>query len=294
MAPWKSSIYHDIPIAPGGHPGGRQRALTLDLYIPHRTDAHPAGTGRPALIVYIHGGGWHEGTNDRPPGFRTILARGMALASLPYRFSQEASGIEMLADLRRGVQIARREASRHDVDIDTWFLWGISAGGHLASLIAHRLNDPEVLALAPAASDPSPIPAPAAVAPWCGVFDLAYYRSLEGVGDELRETVTEIEHGLTGGTDAERSALSPLCYAGSQSPPHLFVHGREDPLVPAAQSVRMHEALRGVGVRSELLVVPDRDHAMPPGDSPELHRTIDFLLSCTRSQRSAAGGETER
>jgi acetyl esterase/lipase len=275
------------------------RPLALDIYVPERNEAPPAGPGCPPLLVYVHGGGWREGTNDRPPGFRSILARGFALASLQYRFSHEGSGLDMLADLRRGVQVARAEAASQGADADAWFLWGISAGGHLVSLLAHRLNDPAVVAAASAetasaggapqpvgAGGPSSdaIPSPRGVAPWCGVFDLERYSSLAGVGAEHRATVTEIEQSLTGGSREERVGLSPVTYAGPDSPPHLFVHGEEDTLVPPEQSRLMHEALSAAGVRSELILVPGRGHAMPPDDSPEIHRTVDFLLSCARTR----------
>lgn len=79
--------------------------------------------------------------------------------------------------------------------------------------------------------------------------------------------------------------LSPIAHVGPAAPPHLFVHGATDRLVRPRQSRRMHEALRAAGVRSELLIIPDRDHAMPPGDSPGINRTIDFFDSFTSAGR---------
>jgi acetyl esterase/lipase len=204
--------------------------------------------------------------------------------------------MQMLTDLRRGVEIARGVAASKGVNTDAWFLWGISAGGHLVTLLAHRLNDPEVVSAAsaeagrnPGAGSPArstdPIPAPLGVVPWCGVFDLERYATLAGVGDENRAIVTEIEQKLTGGSREERVGLSPASYAGADSPPHLFVHGEDDTLVPPDQSRLMHEALTAAGIRSELMLIPGRGHAMPPDDSPEIHRTIDFLLGCAEKER---------
>jgi hypothetical protein len=49
----------------------------------------------------------------------------------------------------------------------------------------------------------------------------------------------------------------------------------------------MHEALTREGVRSELFEVAGRDHAMPPEDSEEMHRTLDFLLECPVGKETA-------
>lgn len=258
---WRSSLVFDVPVKTVALRDGGTRDLTLDLYLPEHSPQRRADTGAPPLLVYIHGGGWREGHNDRPPAFRTILKRGLALASLEYRFSTQGSGEEMVADLVDGVTVARREAEARGCDADRWFIWGISAGGHLCSLAGQRL-------------------AATAIASWSGVFDLAHYATLRGVREELRGTVREIVSLLTQDDPNTMRVLSPLTHASPTSPPHIFVHGAEDRFVPPEQSRMMHEALTTAGVRSELLVVPDRDHAMPPEDSEEIHRTLDFLLTC--------------
>ena len=62
-------------------PNGTERQ-TLDLYLPS------TGTNLP-LIVWIHGGGWLEGSKEKPPGLG-FLKHGFAMASINYRFSQDA------------------------------------------------------------------------------------------------------------------------------------------------------------------------------------------------------------
>ncbi len=269
--PWKSNIIADVPVATVTVRDGGTRDLTLDLYVPTRGEDHPAGSGAPPLLVYIHGGGWEGGHNDRPPAYRSILERGLALASLQYRFSHQGSGEDMVTDLVAGIRVAHRTAGEHGCDIERWFTWGVSAGGHLSSLAAHRL-----MAERPA----SDVPPPHAAACWCGVFDLQHYATLEGVREGLRADVTRIVTALTGGDPETARALSPVAHVSRQSVPHVFVHGAEDHLVPPEQSRLMHRALSAAGVRSELIEVPGRDHAMPPEDSDDIQRTIDFLLSC--------------
>lgn len=262
MSEWNAHATFDIPVAKRQTSTGHARELTLDLYVP--ADGHgPNGRDGSPLLVYVHGGGWREGTNDRPPGFRTVLGRGFALAALQYRFSAEGTVTDMLDDLRCGVGVARQRAAAHGCDADVWYLWGISAGGHLASLFAVTAAVPD--------------DRPVAVASWCGPMDLRAYAGLNGVRDELRGTVTEIVDALTHRDPDLAREFSPLSHVSPDAPPHFFVHGTADGLVPLEQSHLMHEALKSRGVRSEIMAVPDGMHAMPPGHSAEMERTLDFL-----------------
>ncbi|MFP4444332.1 MAG: alpha/beta hydrolase [Spirochaetia bacterium] len=259
MTEWSSTLTADIPVKTVPVKTGGERLLAFDLYIPRHVPAPP-------LLVYLHGGGWHSGHNDRPPAYRSILKRGFALASLQYRFSTEAPWREMLDDIRDGIIASREYAAEEGCGTDDWFLWGISAGGHLASLYAHRAsgNGPEV---------------PNGVVSWCGVFDLPYYAALEGVHSRYRDTVTRIVGELSAGKEGELRDLSPIFYAGRNSVPHYFIHGEDDDLVPPEQSRRMHRKLTESGVKTGISVIPGRDHAMPPDDSEEIHRSLDFLES---------------
>src|SRR5262245_3044224 len=56
----------------------------LDLYLPEKsTEPLP-------LIVYFHGGAWHKGDKNRPSLAVRMAPHGYAVASVEYRFSQEA------------------------------------------------------------------------------------------------------------------------------------------------------------------------------------------------------------
>ncbi len=55
--------------------------------------------------------------------------------------------------------------------------------------------------------------------------------------------------------------LSPITHVNSQAPPFLFIHGDKDEAVPLDQSIEMQKALKAVGVRADLIVVPNAPHA---------------------------------
>ena len=63
-------------------------ALLMDLHLPEPAEAE----GRLPVIVWVHGGGWREGTRLTPP----VLAveHGYALASIDYRLTPGATRSE--------------------------------------------------------------------------------------------------------------------------------------------------------------------------------------------------------
>ena len=64
-------------------------------------------------------------------------------------------------------------------------------------------------------------------------------------------------------------------------PTVLLLHGTADDLVPAAQSVRLAEALRGAGARVELELVPGASHFWKgASDVPAIiARSVEFLCA---------------
>jgi acetyl esterase/lipase len=102
--------------------------LKLDLYLP----AKPKGSG---LVVWIHGGGWRNGTKEKC--FITWLPEhGYAVASISYRLSSVAKFPAQLHDCKGAVRWLRTNAPKYGYDPKKIFVAGASAGGHLTALMA--------------------------------------------------------------------------------------------------------------------------------------------------------------
>lgn len=77
-----------------------------------------------------------------------------------------------------------------------------------------------------------------------------------------------------------RAAKSPLSKPNKDSPPHLFVHGDQDTLVPCSNSLDAHDALQLLGVESHLIAVPggqhgcDKDWKVSVGESVYIHSCL--------------------
>jgi acetyl esterase/lipase len=217
------------------------RPLELDLTAPD--DAV-------ATIVYLHGGGWRRGSRLTPlPGFEhlagELVAQGFRVAVADYRLSGEATFPAPLEDVRAAIEFVR--------DGKPLFLWGESAGAHLGLLAGLTGSTVD------------------AVVAWFPPTDL-----LGLTGDVSREAA------LLGAPpesvpDLAREA-SPLTHAHAGAPPVLLMHGSDDDLVPAAQSVRLAEALRAVGAPVELHLVPGARHRWTGADPAAVVATsVKFL-----------------
>ena len=113
----------NLPYVANGHE--RQR---LDLYLPEKAE------GRLPLIVWIHGGAWWAGSKEDCPAV-PLAAKGYAVASINYRFSQHAVFPAQIEDCKAAIRWLRANAAKYHLDADHIGVWGASAGGHLVALL---------------------------------------------------------------------------------------------------------------------------------------------------------------
>ena len=111
------------------------RPLELDLYLPREDGPVP-------VIVHVHGGGWRRGSRRHPlpvlgaDFYDRLAAQGFAVAAVDYRLSGEARFPAPLDDVRTAIGWVGEHAAGYGLDTGGVFLWGDSAGGHLALLAA--------------------------------------------------------------------------------------------------------------------------------------------------------------
>lgn len=204
------------------------------------------------------------GNNDRPPAYRSLLESGFSIAAVSYRLSHRTTMKGMVKDILSAVSEAFRFCRNEKYHQPALFLWGVSAGGHLASLTAHLWDR-----MIPGTLN---IPRPLAVSSWCGPMDLTSLS--EHPNATIRDIFNRLEH-----EGYDNKAYSPLTYAGPDSLPHLFIHGAKDELVPLEQPRTMHKRLIAAGVHSELVIKDELGHAMPPDDSDVMNKTKKFFSS---------------
>jgi acetyl esterase/lipase len=243
------------------------RPLELDLYLPR--DDGPA-----PVVVYLHGGGWRRGSRrSRPPAplnttlYEHLAEQGFAVATADYRLSGEATFPAPLDDVRAAVEWVRSE-----MDSAPMFLWGESAGAHLALLAA--LDGGKV----------------DGVVAWFPPTDLlglpGDLTDVGGAADPGPDSREALLLGVPAHLDPDLARrASPLTFARPDAPPVLLMHGDADNLVPAAQSIRLATALRDAGAQVELDLVPGAGHVWAGAEDLDaiVRRSVSFLRSLSGS-----------
>jgi hypothetical protein len=89
------------------------------------------GKGPRPLMVFIHGGGWSQGSKDKTSGknIEKCLANGISVASVGYRLTGEAILPAPVHDAARAVQFLRSKAKEWKINKNKIVLTGGSAGG---------------------------------------------------------------------------------------------------------------------------------------------------------------------
>jgi acetyl esterase/lipase len=263
------------------------RPLELDVFV-------PATAGPVPCVVWIHGGAWLFGSRQQLPLewragslFQAIVDAGFAVATIDYRHSREAAFPAQLHDAAAALRYLAHFAPELGLDPERFALWGESAGGHLAALLA-LVTDPELLGTD---GVPAALPAVRAVVDFYGVADVDTMDDpSEAFGPEF---VAELQAVATGPAwqpidvllegspwpNAEgRRLVSPVHHVRADAPPFLLIHGDDDRVVPIEQSEQLQAALQGVGATAEFVRVPGADHVFVGTDPhPQFAAGVAFL-----------------
>lgn len=237
-------------------------------------DFYPAPSGgRPALIVFIHGGGWSIG--DKSTGTKNKAshynAMGYAFASLNYRLVPETDPAGQAADIASALAALRAKSDTLGFDPDRIILTGHSAGAHLAALVS---TDPRYLE---AAGVPMRAIRGTVLLDGAG-YDVPRQMANAGpmLGKMYRDAFT---------TDrATQLRLSPLTYAAKPNVENwliLFDSSRAD---SGSQSEALAAALKSAGNAVRAVPVSDTSHMklnrdIGVGGDPATGLVDDFIKS---------------
>lgn len=243
------------------------RPLELDLWLPGAPRTAPL-----PLVLFVHGGAWRRGRRDdmgmrtrqwSPRPFARIAAAGLAVACVDYRLSGEGTFPAPLDDLRAALRWLTLRSAELGIDTGRTVVWGESAGGHLASLLALTHADPPL----------------AGAVVWYGPSDLTTARGCFTPEDAA--TPEALMLGTAPAAAPERARVaSPLARIHADAPPFLLVHGDEDTMVDCSHSQALASALEKAGSPVELWTVQGADHGwhgLPDNQVEELFtRSLAF------------------
>ena len=229
-----------------------RRVGEFDVYI-----ATPEGVADDDRRVYldIHGGAWVLGGGELCRATTTNSAVQLRARTwgVDYRMPPDHPFPTPLDDCLTAYRALLEERRPEEVIVG-----GASAGGNLAAALVLRAKD-------------EGLPLPAAVLINTGAFDLTMagdsWQTNRGLDSILTGDETPAMALYAGGEDLRTPYLSPLFGDLSGFPPTILLTGTRDLLI--SDNVRMHRALRAVGVDAELHVWEAAGHGGFHGLAPE-------------------------
>ncbi|MDT5018892.1 MAG: hypothetical protein QOD39_5052 [Mycobacterium sp.] len=239
--------------------------LCLDLHIPATPEA--------GLVVYAHGGGFQFGDKSDAERERLLglAGHGVAVASINYRHAPKALFPAQIHDMKAAVRWLRANGGAYGVHTERIGVWGASAGGYLASMVALTAGDPELEG--DVGDDLEQSSAVQAAVIWFAPSDLAS----SGRRSPLEKQILfpSFEAAVLGlddiaGHSASTSPASALTRVSASAPPFLIAHGDSDRMVPPSESAALHAILGRSGVSSTLMSLAGAGHEDPAFDRPDL------------------------
>jgi acetyl esterase/lipase len=222
----------------------------LDVFVPAQPAKHSA-------LLFIHGGGFKQGSKDDMAVYAYLFAQGgFVAATMDYRLT--AAGYTFpapLEDVRDAIRWLKQKAGVYGFDARKIILVGYSAGGNLA-LMAGLTENSGVAAIASAAG-PTDLTALIATA-------------------TLPQIKIDMDAYLGG---FPPSIGSPINLVRGGNPPVLLLHGDKDNFVPLAQSQLMLKRLNDNHVPASLHVLPNAGHEIMLlyKDNPSLKPVLDDI-----------------
>jgi len=232
----------------------------MDVYFPDSGGPWPA-------LVYVHGGSWMHGDKSEAVMFAgNMTAQGYLVVSINYRLYPPAKFPAMIEDVKCAVRSLRAHAGEYNLDPKRIGAVGVSAGGHLVSLLGTS-DQSDGWDVGEYLDQSSQVRAVIAMA---GVMDLS--RNFPNADIEAMKRVGFGEDNV--------AQASPITHVTSDDPPFLLIHGDRDELVPYEQSQLMYDRLVQMNVPAQLVIVKNASHSFiaPEGTVPSLLEINQIIL----------------
>src|SRR5580698_4570032 len=223
--------------------------LTMDYYAPKGSGPHP-------IAIIIHGGGYQRGNSKS--GSEAYCAdflapAGYAVFSINYRLAPKYPYPYMVYDVERAIRFLRHKASRSpDLQANRIALIGGSAGGFLSNMVG-LLNLPGDLSAAdPVDRESAQVQAVVTLFAQSSFATVPLNADVHALLDPLIKEKGEV---------AALKEASPITYVSKGDPPFLQILGDKDEYIPFSEATNLDAALRKVGVKSEIIRIPNGMHA---------------------------------
>ena len=237
----------------------------MDIYIPE-------GLTSPApVIVFIHGGGWSEGSkgSENIPFFQQSYNSGFICADINYRLSTDSIWPAQIEDCKTAIRFLKANAALYNLDTCNFGVIGESAGGHLASLIGtsagvksleglhlgHRNQTSRVKAVVDLYGPTDFLKEDGYYPLSCGTGYIHNFNSYETklLGIDFLTSYPELV-----------GKANPITYISGDDARFFIIHGADDCVVPSYQSTLLSSALSAARIPADNFIIAEgRGHGDP-------------------------------
>ncbi|WP_080792485.1 alpha/beta hydrolase family protein [Corynebacterium pacaense] len=216
-----------------------------DLYLPGGGGV----AGSVPLVVFVHGGAWHKGATGTARLADRLAERGVAVFNVEYRDIDLGGGWPTtFTDVADAVDLIPYLGRRHpEIALDDVTVAGHSAGAQLATWAGTR-GDLNTHGLGR-----NPRFVPDRVVSLSGPLDLVW------AADNGDRNIVRAMKGTPSEKPAQYKSVDPIQNI-NRGVPVIAVHGRDDGLVPPANSEHYVEAVKNLHGRAELILLDGEDH----------------------------------
>lgn len=242
---------------------------TQSEYGPVYLDAYYTEDGKAdkPVLIYIHGGGWIQGSRETHAYYSKVFANhGYVAFALEYDLSSAERHLAESTELQIAEAFAwvKNHAADFGGDITRLCVAGGSAGGNLALELAYKIN----AGIYQTAADGTELPTVrAASVTFPAASVVAVYNNDDLV---LGNVVHNMAASYTGCSPEENPALydslAPANAITATTPPTNIVLGAGDVIVPPKDTYELDAALEKAGIPHQTVTIPYANHGFDAVD----------------------------
>lgn len=224
-------VLRNVPYTEGGRRGN------VDIYRPRGADLNDA-----PVLLQIHGGGWTIGNKEQQGLIlmNRMAQQGWVCVAANYRLAPRHPFPAQIVDVKRAIAWVHENIKEYGGDASYVVITGGSAGGHLSALAA----------LTPGLPDYQPgfenaDTSVVGCVPFYGLYDMGGIsgtRTSVDMRDRFLGPVVFRKNPARHLEDFVQA--SPLSHVGAHAPDFFVIHGRNDTLLPIAETRAFVDALR--------------------------------------------------
>lgn len=244
-----------------GHKDGL--ALTMDMMQP----SNPNG----GAVLFMVSGGWvsrWSPPNQMKNFLSPYLDQGLTVFAVRHGSSPRYGIPDAVADVRRAVRFVRSRAKEFRIDAERLGVLGMSAGGHLALVLATTGDDGNPTASDPLLRQSSRVAAVAALVPPTDLTVMVWSSD---------ETLPSYKNFPALDLNAQAAAeYSPRLHVTKDDAAALIISGTQDKLVPAKHGTWIAEAYQREALPHKLMLL-DADHGLQGKQAEAIQAVVEWF-----------------